>query len=395
MKRLHITLFIAVICSTILAQENFTNGYIITNSNDTIYGKVDLRTSSINQKRCLFVSSETGEQMYYPGDIKGYRYTSAGKYYISKEITIDEKRHFIFTEYLVEGGLSLFYIKDGDRSYFLFEEGGKVPFYVTQNKPEEIGLSIKYDNKYKGILRYYFQDSSTTLLELIGKSKFNQKSMIAIVKQYNDENCLNPGQESCVIFENESPDKFFIKFKFSAYTGIQSTGFEDETYKINDKIFPLVGGQVFLYYPQWSKKFGLIANISLSKMSAESPQFGIPLTDNFYHIEYDIYTISYKVGAKYTYNKPKFKPSIEGGLSVTNILKNKSKYVHTEYGSKEYEIRKNHTGVYLGAGMEYNIRKEQSIFLHFNYDFYLKTDKAQKKSKGAIDIWQIKVGYTF
>lgn len=395
MKRSRITLLLTIICSTILAQENFTDGYIITNTNDTIYGKVDLRTSSINQARCLFSPEKTGEQTYHPGDIKGYRYTSAGKYYVSKEVSIEEKPLSIFAEYLVEGGLSLYYIKGDNQSYFLFEEEGKDPFYVTQNTPKEVNSKIYTDNKYIGALTYHFQDSSPLLLRLIEKAKFNQKSMIAITKQYNDENCLNPGQESCIIFENQTPDKENFKIQFSVYTGIQSMSYHDSRYNTDSKVYPVIGGQFYLHNPLWTKDFGLLGDISFSKMKDDSPIFEIPITNNLEQIQYDFYTLSLKLGLKYTYSKFRFKPSISGGFAYTNIIKNNSELLRSIGSPKEYDIRSNHTGGYFAAGMDYNIRKNQSIFIQFSHDFYVKSDLSQKKSSAYIKLWQLKVGYTF
>lgn len=395
MKKLHITLFLVFLCNIAFAQDNLTDGYIITNTNDTIYGKIDLRTTSINQQKCFFTSDTTGNQTYLPGDIRGYRYTSPGKYYVSKEIMIEQKQLFIFAEYLVEGGLSLYYIKEKDQPYFLFEEEGKESFYITQNPPEKVGSGIRYDYKYTGVILYHLKDSSPTLLSMIGKAKFDQKTMIAITKQYNDENCLNPEQESCIIFENQNPDKENIKMKLSAYTGIQNTSYKDSYDMSGSSTYPIIGMQLYLCNPAWSKDIGLIGDLSFSSMKDEFSIFDISPTNNNYQIKYDFYTLALKVGAKYTYSKFKFSPTILGGFAHTSIIKNNSELQQAGKTLAEYGARRNHTGAFLAAGIEYNIKKSQAIFVLFNYDFYLKSDRTQDNPLDKIKLWQLKVGYTF
>lgn len=221
MKKTLLILFILFVSAvTSLAQENLVNGYVITNSNDTIYGLIDLRTASINQDRCILVTNDNRKQTYLPGDIKGYRYSDVGKMYISKNVELNDQELLIFAEYLVQGGLNLFYLEYDKQVYYLFEEDGKQSLYITQGSPRVDESKVLFDTKYKGKLMYYFKESSKTTMKLIESSGFNQKSMIAIAKQYNDENCLNPDQASCIIFENKAPDIFGIQAKFSVYTGI-------------------------------------------------------------------------------------------------------------------------------------------------------------------------------
>lgn len=275
----------------------------------------------------------------------------------------------------------MFYFVENKLTYFLFQEEGKEPFIITQNKIKKTDKEIYEDNKYIGFLNYHFKDGSPSLLRLIQKAKFDQKTMIAITKQYNDDNCTSPNQESCIVFENQTPDKGNFKIEFSLYTGIQSTSYNASYYKSSKEIFPTIGGQLFLYNPLWSKNFGMIGDFSFSKMKHNSPIFTIPTTKNQYQIKYNFHTLSLKIGAKYRYSKFKIRPLFSGGFSYTNIIKNDSKVPGTVPSPSELNVRKNHSGAFLAAGMEYNIRKAQSIFAHFSYDFYLKSDNLQEKIK--------------
>ena len=75
----------------LLAQSNVREGYIITLQDDTIHGEIDFRTSAMNMKRCVFrKKGDTSFKTYLPGEISGYRFTSNGIYYVSKEVKTDE-----------------------------------------------------------------------------------------------------------------------------------------------------------------------------------------------------------------------------------------------------------------------------------------------------------------
>lgn len=391
MKKTLLLVFLSILLVNITAQENLSAGYIITNSNDTIYGDIDLRTPVINQQKCTFISENNQEQTYLPGNIKAYRYTNAGKFYISKNVTIENREYSLFAEYLVQGGLSLYYIEMDGFGYFLFEEDGNEPFYVTKRPDKIIDGKTVFDNKFRGILIYRFQNENPSFIKLIEKAKFDQKSMIAIAKQYNDNHCLNPDQESCTIFENKNPDVSGVSAKFSIYTGLQNTIYSG--YRLDGKeLFPTIGGQIFVYNPRWSQSFGALLDLSFSRMKDEY----VPEKQWMPQVRHEIYTLSARIGLRYTYNKFRLKPSLEGGLSNTFIVKNNStEFYESANYELDYRVRKYHIGGYLGVGLEYNTLKTQSVFVRFIYDLYAKSDRSQSGATDHIKVWQVRLGYTF
>lgn len=376
------------------------SGYVITNSNDTIYGLIGLRTPSINQEKCILVTSDNQKQTYLPGEIKGYRYSDVGKMYISKAVEIKEQEYLIFVEYLVQGGLSLFYFEHDKKPYYLFEEEDKAPLYITQDPPKVINLNVSVDLQYIGELNYHFRESSQVLKKLINneKPKFNQKLMIEIAKQYNDENCLNPDKASCIVFESRIPDKFGVQVKFSVYTGIQS-GVYYGKFSEGSSLSPLIGAQIYVYNPRWSNSFGIVLDLSFSKIDTGQSELKEKYVDYYKSMDYDMCNLSAKLGVRYTYSKHRLRPSIEGGLGFVSAFRNKS--VLTRYGSGDelvdrvYDVRGSHFGWYIGAGLEYNIIKNHFVFVRFNYDGYLKSDGLQASTKDHIGLWHLKVGYTF
>jgi hypothetical protein len=195
--------FLCIVCGNIHAQGNYVSGYIITNQQDTLAGWINLRTDKNNQKRCEFKPDlKLAAQTYLPGEIAGYRFTDAGKYYVSREIELNGTPQKVFLEFLVKGIMNLYYYED-ETDYFFFEnEDGKME--IVSQKPERIENGRIYtDNKYIGQIRYIFRDYQP-IVEEANKLQFNQKSMIEIAKEYHNEVCTTG--ESCIVFQNEHPD---------------------------------------------------------------------------------------------------------------------------------------------------------------------------------------------
>jgi hypothetical protein len=57
------------------AQSDFRNGYVITNSNDTLFGLADYKENRSNAKKCIFIKEGSSEKVEYsPNDINAYRF---------------------------------------------------------------------------------------------------------------------------------------------------------------------------------------------------------------------------------------------------------------------------------------------------------------------------------
>lgn len=383
MKKTFLVLFALASYTILFSQENFSNGYIITNVNDTIYGEISLRSSEVNQNQCTFISDRIKNevQTFLPGQIKGYRFSDIGRYYIAKNIKIGNIVQNMFAEYLLEGQVSLFYFVHEGQSYFLFEELGKDPFYITQ-KPEYIDQSIgrlRVDNSYIGGLTYRFNDSERTL-KLIQKAKFTQKSMIEITKFYNDENCLSP-DGVCVIFVNPDPDKKPEIFKYSVYSGVQYSSL-NSSLTTGGSVMPIIGVQCYINNPQRNEKLGVLADISFSKMNYS--------TDYPYvrqRLRYNSFIASIKVGGKYYFTKTKIRPSVGAGVLASFLIDAGSDEISEHY-LPNYGF---YFGGYLSAGIDFNIRKSQFIFLNFDWDLHYKSSTDLNRLK----MWEIKIGYTF
>lgn len=399
----HIFIFFALLVSSIsLAQNNYKEGYIINNENDTIYGLIDFRTDQMNNKQCRFkLSQDEQSTTYYPGDILGYRFSNEGKYYISHEINIDGSPRKVFLEFMVQGIMNLYSYYD-QQQYFFFENQDGSMEMITKNPDRIENLKLITDTKYKGALIYLFKDHSS-LQKDAESSDFSQKSMIDITKKYHNEVCTTG--EECIVFENKAPDKSGLRVKIGAYLGMQffTYGFYnhvDDKFDNSSCLAPSIGGQLSFINPRWSESLSLVIDMSFSKFKKDNDKFIVMKENRANRIySYEGYTFGAKAGFRYTYPKYRFKPNIEIGFSSLFFLDKSSKitfeYPDSNMAPTDYSMRHRFIGAYFSVGGSYDIYKKQSLFLLFSYDLFISNDKSQANSKDKFNIPQLKLGYNF
>lgn len=101
------------------AQTNPQPGYIITNENDTIKGTIDYLSDIKNMYICHFRADGAQDfQKYKPGEISGYRLTNNGIFYVTRTFPVGDTEQTIFAEYLLKGGVSLYYARDTHMQYY-------------------------------------------------------------------------------------------------------------------------------------------------------------------------------------------------------------------------------------------------------------------------------------
>ena len=149
--------------SLIQAQSDFRPGYIISNSQDTIFGQVDYRGDIRNMKICTFIpEGQTDEKEYYAGDIYGYRYSDNGKFYVSKFIDTDKLTDTVFVEFLLEGIANLYYYEKPQYATYLIEqEYGSVYELANDDVYSERDGKVytTKSQRYIGVLKYVFADA--------------------------------------------------------------------------------------------------------------------------------------------------------------------------------------------------------------------------------------------
>lgn len=221
MKRLSLFfLFLCAIAVKGFTQSEYRSGYIITNSNDTVYGLIDYRGSILNSEVCSFKENDNSEPIKYsPTSIKAYRFIDS-KFFISKRVTTGEIQKDFFLEYLVNGIVDIYCYRDMDGDHYLVEdEEGNLMDLKNDKKIVEIGDTkyLKESRQYVGVLRYAFK-KSPTLNKKVENVDLSNKSLIKIAKEYHQEICSD---QECIVYEKNVPK---LKLEFGPVVGLNISG---------------------------------------------------------------------------------------------------------------------------------------------------------------------------
>ena len=368
---------------SINAQENYSPGYIITNTYDTIRGYIDYKTDIQNAKVCHFKTNLNDEEKsFLPGQIAGYRFTDAGRFYVTKSVKIKDSARTVFLEYLVKGIMNLYYYTEGSdastdvnyNKYYFFENEKGEMNSITKG-PDKIieidngGLKNREDNKYKGMLRYIFRDCEPIGNEAL-QSKFKQESMVELTKDYHKMVCTSG--EECIEFVTK-PDTHYYKFNYTIYVASDyclnyKNDYGNLSSKVENSISPIIGAQINLSIPRWIKSLSLQADVSVTK-----------LADAFGNKRY---RYAANLGGKYTAQKMKLRPSIE--IGINNEYRN-----YIGFGNKDI-----YPGYYTALGLNPSLGNGHYFLLSLGYELQ-KIWKAESIFSFEETALKLKLGYSF
>ncbi|MDR0295516.1 MAG: hypothetical protein LBH91_04910 [Prevotellaceae bacterium] len=392
-------IFLLIVFGEVHGQDNYKKGYIITNDRDTLVGWIDFRTDARNMRICNFKTRETGKIVsYLPKEIYGYRFYQEGKFYVSKEVTVNDEQRTVFLEYLVQGIMSLYYYVElsppGQKMKFYFfedEVGNITP--VTKKTDRQVDnnkgyIEVYEDFHYKGVIKYLFKDLETISKE-VDKLPFDQKSMINITKEYHAQVCITG--EECVIYETKK-DKAYNLFKFSVYGGIQLASEKP----LGRTTFPVIGVGLNVSVPRFNKNLSFQVNLAFSKIhktvsfdEKNSPECHYEYvqgalsaggqkvwgcTEYLSRVKSNCILVPLQLSAKYSLGQYKIRPIFEGGLSLTSSYINNYtlNYTYTRFASNPgTEFSKDPYSVFmvevgfLGAlELAYLLTNKYSIFIN-------------------------------
>ncbi|MBR6198203.1 MAG: hypothetical protein IKQ72_11465 [Bacteroidaceae bacterium] len=200
MKRTLLLLMTALLYVNMYSQENPERGFIITNTNDTVYGTIDFRTNEINAEQCTFKADGSEEYVtYYPMGIVGYRFTDNGKFYVSKTFEYEGKEYKVFAEYMVKGMLNVYRVTNiSHYPIFFFEnERGEITSYKGYNNIYETDEKAYVKNSQD--LYAYLSKSSFEASDKVEAKPMDEKQLIKIARIYHEDVCKS--NEDCIEYE--------------------------------------------------------------------------------------------------------------------------------------------------------------------------------------------------
>ena len=176
-------------------------GYVITNSNDTLYGEIDYRGDKLMGQVCKFRSNAGNIVSYTPYDIAAYRFIDS-KYFVSKEVSGKK----VFLEFLIKGQVNIYYLRDGgDDAYFIDKEDmplTEIPY--EEGIRETDGKQLFYNTKkHFGILNYYMQDAPEMGKQISKMKKPKHDNLVKLAENYHYAVCTDGS--SCIVFEKKLP----------------------------------------------------------------------------------------------------------------------------------------------------------------------------------------------
>lgn len=179
-------------------QKDFRPGYIINISGDTLVGEIDYRGELKMGLKCIFREKGNEIKEYSPSEILGYRFKNS-KYYITKEI--GEKQYFL--EYLINGEVDVYYLRNEEGDHYYVEKKGKTLKELKYNKGyiRKEGKSYLYETtEHKEILKEYMADAPGTEDKIMRIKEPTHKDLIKLAEEYHDQVCKS---EECTIYRKE------------------------------------------------------------------------------------------------------------------------------------------------------------------------------------------------
>ncbi|MCB0846435.1 MAG: hypothetical protein KDE26_24470 [Bacteroidetes bacterium] len=198
------------------AQINYEPGFIITSEGDEVEGFLkSTNPKKIGEKVTFKAGKSATPTVYYPGDIKGFKYTD-GRYYVTKEVTIDTTTKNHFLEFLLEGEANLYFYIDKRGQHFFIERNNLVELEVKKEKVKVKNTTyLKKSDVFRETLRKEFADSEKIQKNIL-TVPFDHDSLIDITVKYHNDVCLDENKE-CTIYRKDTRNQFFIGFEADQY----------------------------------------------------------------------------------------------------------------------------------------------------------------------------------
>ena len=215
MRKLLIVGLLLVSNIVLNAQTDFRDGYIITNLNDTLYGKIDYRGDILMGKVCKFNLNDNITE-YLPFEIVAYRFIDDGKYFVSKEINGKN----VFLEFLIKGEINIYYGRDEDKfnRYYIEKAGltlSELPYDEKAHYLSTEYIQLKKTKKHIGLLTYYMQDTPELWSQIESLKVLDHNSLLQLAQNYHYAACTDG--VDCIIFEKK---KSAIKISAEIVFGI-------------------------------------------------------------------------------------------------------------------------------------------------------------------------------
>ncbi len=253
--KIPLTLFLLTVSLLVNAQNDYREGYIITNDNDTIHGLINFKDYRKNSQICQFRKTRNDPPtIYTPQDIIAWRINN-DRYYVTRTISVGGDQKELFLEYLIEGEANIYYYRDLLGDHFLIEKPG-YPLNEVVYKEEEIVVDhvnrLKESTRHIGLLQTYLGDCPEIFPQIESLKKPDHDNMIALAREYHQMVCNN---DSCIIYAQKKPP---VRIAAEPVVGFYK-------YKYTDQFYVGKGALLHIWLPRSSERLYLTTGYIYSK----------------------------------------------------------------------------------------------------------------------------------
>ena len=371
--------------NTLFAQKDFTEGYIIANDNDTVYGLVNQKSALKQSNYCEFKENGNAEiETYYPFDIIGYGILDK-KFYVAKRVPIEEDTVDLFLEYLVNGVVDLYYLKlkghtknTVNNSQYHTEQSEEEIYFIEKdsillkmtNELRNEPNSARYfrTNQYKGALNYAFSDCPE-LKNSINSTQFYSKSLIKITEDYHNYMCSD---YACINYRKNTN----IVFEFEPYLGYAYTIMDLKNSNYSHTNSMGAGGYIHFSSLSTYEKLRFTTGVFVSKLSIEDDFYN----SSYYEDGHYIFDLSYgyikiPLNFRYYFSSKKLSPFIQTGIFGVftynfdyHLKRQISDFLDRDL-TDELSIDKYQYGLEAMTGVKYAINKKSYLLAGINIEY--------------------------
>ena len=215
-----LTAALLLLAMTASAQKNPMRGYVVTLQNDTLRGTVDYLSGTKNAWTCLFRrDGETEFKSYTPQDIKGYRLTDNGAYYVSRTLPLHGEQQTFFAEYLLKGGVNVYRHEEGDREYFYLEDEDGQIAELQGREHYDLSQQETSSERHKALQSaFLLLAKSEEAKKALWESRINSRNLVDITRRYNEQFCTSSGD--CIEFRYSERQTASTTIRLRAEGGI-------------------------------------------------------------------------------------------------------------------------------------------------------------------------------
>jgi len=410
MKQLFVfILFLGITVMNCYSQNDWKSGYIIKNSGDTVFGLIDNRDSKTNSIHCYFRKDRLSETTIFgPNDISGYRFNE-GKFFITKDIPVEDSTRKMFLEFLIEGKVDVFHYQD-DKSHFFIEKDGKLYELKNTTEIKEVKGTKYFIDKREYVVTMNSLMQDANIQPIIYTSKLDSKSLIKVAKKYHERVCSD---EQCIVYEKKIKP-IHVNFGVQLGESMNRFNFGDELlsdYSLSSSIGCRLEFENVISYAenlsiqldvtlQQFSKYKLKDIYNFTTLTYNGQYYTIfnkKYNEDLQNINVDLKTVVLKlpVVVNYTFSKGKIRPYLGIGVSNNFVLSRNKDFVYlTFYNQYKQSIPTYSLGFLSRAGCKYTLKNNHTLYADLNID-YSQSLNTNQFLKLTNNLYSLNIGYTF